>query len=436
VTDADVNRGARGADPPARRQQVQRFVGLTAARGIAAAMSGVWIIIAARQLSLEEFGELSVLLALAVIFVNASDAGIQVVLADHLARAGTVSRPVVLAALRRRMSYSVLGAVAVTALYQFASTSKQVSVPLVFSVSIIATVGHQTLLTAYRATGRVMYDAVNELASRAGVLVLGTAALVAGGGLLAAAAVYSLTDVVSIVVIGLLVVSRLAVRHDPDGIAAPDFRLRHTFPLAVGVTVWMIYLRVDIYILTLLRGPEEAALYGAANRFLDIALLPAVVLGHTILAYVSPLSGRKRLAEVHRYMGAAAAVAAVMALAGTVLATPVLQFFGPDYAAARGAAIILLVSAIPGALVATLAPVAGVTSRHWFGLLAIGALVVNVGLNWAVIPTFGIVGAAWATVASQAAFALALYVLVRKGDTIAIPNREAAGGEPNGVSTC
>jgi O-antigen/teichoic acid export membrane protein len=419
-----------GADigPTNRSQQAGRFMGLTTARGVAAALSGLWIIVAARQLSLEQFGELSVLLALAVVFVNLSDAGVQVEMSDHFARSGVISRPVLLNALRRRLAYGFFGAIALIILFEIATPNRDLVIPVLFGVSVIATVGHQTLLSANRAMGRVSYDAANEVISRAAVLVIGAIVLLADWGLVGVGAVYALTDVGSLVIVGWLLFARHVVPDDPRAASAPNFRLRHTFPLAVGITVWLIYLRVDIYVLTLLRGADDAALYGAANRFLDVALIPATALAHTILAYVSPLSGRRRLREVHRYLLAAAGIAVVVAIVGSVLATPVLKIFGPEYAAARNATIVLLVSAVPGALVATLTWVAAVTNRRWFGVVAALALVGNVGLNLLVIPGYGIVGAAWATVITQALFAIALYVIVRRGDAVPLPG----GPKPNG----
>ncbi len=403
-------------DSGRRRRQMKHFAGLTTARGAASAISGIWIIVAARRLTITQFGDLSILLALGSIFINISDVGLQVVIGDHVARAGSMSRRVVLEGVRRRLVYAAGCAVCVVVLYLVAASDKNVVVPLVFAGSVLGTAVYQIVLAAYRAQGRVTADAVNEVASRSGLLICGFAVLVFGWGLVGASAVYGAADLVSAVAVTAFVARRYFVRD--DAAAPPDLRLRATAPLAVAITIWLVYLRIDGYLVGLLSGPSEAGLYGAAYRFLDVAMLPALVLSHTVLAHVSPLNGRERLAEIHRFLRLSVGVAIPIAIGGSLLVGPVLVWlFPPAFASAQAVAVLLLISSVPGAVVATLAPLAGVSDRRQFAYTAAAALGFNVALNLVLIPRYGAAGAAWATVISQVFLGAALYPVVRRGCT-------------------
>jgi len=368
-----------------RRRQLKHLFGLTSARGIASGISAIWLIVAAHHLSLTQFGDLSILLALGSIFINISDAGLQVVIGDHVAQAGAISRAVVFEGVRRRLLYGAVCAAAVVGLYLAAASDRNPLVPILFAGSVLGTATYHIVLAAYRARGRVAVDAANEIVSRAGVLVVGT-----------------------------WYVGRryfVADDHRPK----PDLRLRSTASLAIAVTIWLVYLRVDGYLVGLLAGSDEAGIYAAAYRFLDFAMLPALVLNHTVLAHVAPLRGRQRLAEIHRFLVQSVGVAIPVAIVGSLLVGPVIRLLFPStFAPAAGVAVILLLSSVPGAAAATLVPLAGVADRRRFAAAAIAVLVLNVAINLVVIPAYGATGAAWATVVSQLFLAGVLYPLVRR----------------------
>ncbi len=396
-----------------RRRQIRGLFGLTAARGGAAVVSGVWLIVVAHELTLTQFGDLSILLALGSIFINISDAGLQVMIGDHVARAGVISRRVVIEGIARRLVYAAVCAVAVIALYLAAAADSNPIVPVLFAGSVLGTAVYQIVLAAYRARGMVAVDAANEIFSRVGVLVVGTALVLAGGRLVAAAAVYPAADLLSAAAVTWYIARRYFVSD--DRLPKPDLRLRSTASLAVAITIWLVYLRVDGYLVGLLAGSDAAGIYAAAYRFLDFAMLPALVLSHTVLAHVAPLRGRERLAEVHRFLVQSVVISVPIAVVGSLVVGPAIRIlFPPTFAAAGGVAVILLLSSVPGAAAATLVPLAGVADRRLFAAVAIGALVLNVGINLAVIPTYGATGAAWATVISQLFLAVSLYPLIRR----------------------
>jgi O-antigen/teichoic acid export membrane protein len=90
------------------------------------------------------------------------------------------------------------------------------------------------------------------------------------------------------------------------------------------------------------------------------------------------------------------------------------DLFGANFAGASTTLIILLVSALPTAVVAAFAPVAGLVNRRSFAVAALLALILNAGANFAVVPRFGIAGAAWVNDGSQLFLACWLVRLVAR----------------------
>jgi O-antigen/teichoic acid export membrane protein len=106
----------------------------------------------------------------------------------------------------------------------------------------------------------------------------------------------------------------------------------------------------------------------------------------------------------------AAGVALLTAVLSAVLAVaarPIMAFtFGADFARSVPVLRVLLVAAVPTAVVSALGPLTAVGQRRGYaGVLAM-ALASNVALNIILIPRHGAIGAAWANAASQTLLAV------------------------------
>ncbi|MEM9164320.1 MAG: flippase [Cyanobacteria bacterium P01_F01_bin.4] len=105
------------------------------------------------------------------------------------------------------------------------------------------------------------------------------------------------------------------------------------------------------------------------------------------------------------------ALAVALGLIG--FAGPVLQLFGPDFTAAKGALIILILGQLVNVGAGSVGYLMTMTGHQTQSAWVMGAsAVVNVGLNLVGIHFFGIVGAALATALSMTMWNIWLYVLV------------------------
>src|SRR5216684_1443491 len=85
------------------RLLIRRAFGLSAGRGVASVLSAAWVIVIARRLSVDQFGEVSVALALVLIFSTVSDLGLQNILARDVVETGRIRRAVLDAVVARRL---------------------------------------------------------------------------------------------------------------------------------------------------------------------------------------------------------------------------------------------------------------------------------------------------------------------------------------------
>ncbi len=181
--------------------------------------------------------------------------------------------------------------------------------------------------------------------------------------------------------------------------------LRDSWPLILSSIAIMIYMKIDQIMLGQMVGDDAVGIYSAAVRISEVwYFIPMVVVASVFPAILeakkrSETQYYNRLQKLYDFM---VLLSVAVALPMTFIATPlVVLLFGAPYAEAGVVLAIHIWSAVFVFL--------GVASSKWFlaenrQLLSLqrtffGAIV-NVGLNLWLIPFYGPVGAAMATVVS------------------------------------
>jgi O-antigen/teichoic acid export membrane protein len=405
------------------RRLVKLAGGLAVGRGAASGLSAAWLIVAARQLSLGEFGDLSLLLATTMVATIVSERGLQSALGIHVANHGVLDRASLRIAIVRRLPIAAVMAVVSGALFLAVSSTRSFAPPLLAAGSVLGASVYSTVLSGYRSLGRVSVDAGNEIVSRIAVLAAGTLWLAHGGGLVAAISCYALADIASAGAVVLLVWRRHAVDAGP-AVSAIDIRLRATMPLAVVMILTTVYYRLDTYLIGLLRGSEAAGLYAAAYRFLDLAALFPLAVGGVVLAHAARQSAPGRLRTLHRLVAVSLPISIPFTAAGLLGGSKLCSLvFGASFAQAGTTATVLLLGTLPTAVAGMALPVIMVADRRAAMVLAASTLTVNLGLNLALIPVLGGEGAAIVNGISQCLLAGGVYAITRRQ-----AHDEVAGG--------
>jgi O-antigen/teichoic acid export membrane protein/glycosyltransferase involved in cell wall biosynthesis len=229
---------------------------------------------------------------------------------------------------------------------------------------------------------------------------------------------YSLPVIcVSLVVMRLTACAAYAIvaRHQLVGLWSATWPLTREIaaqaPTFAAVNILAaIHWQIGSVLINRLGSHEAAAEYGVTSRF----LVPAAVLLSSYAGVIQPVTARLAAQSIpgmgdflSRCLRFVFAFALPFTVGGFLLGHELLAlFFGARYASAWPALGLLLTSVIPFCLVMVVSRGLIATSRQRFDLLGnLVAVVVNVSLNFILIPRFGATGAAAAQLLSVSAMA-------------------------------
>jgi polysaccharide transporter, PST family len=182
--------------------------------------------------------------------------------------------------------------------------------------------------------------------------------------------------------------------------------LRSSWPLVLSGLVIAIYLRIDQIMLAAMAGDAAVGVYSVAARLAEVwYFVPMALTTSTLPALIQ--SRERSHAEftqrTERLFTVMVLLSVAVAIPTTLLARPVVLFlYGPEYA---GSVVPLIVLTWTGVFVSL-----GVARESWMlaeGLMThsfattVWGAVINVLLNLVLIPRYGGLGAAIATLAAQ-----------------------------------
>lgn len=215
---------------------------------------------------------------------------------------------------------------------------------------------------------------------------------------------------------------RSSLRPDTAG-AAPAYRtrewLRVSLPLLLVTGMHVLMRQVDTVMLGAIAGTDAAGLYYPVARISELASIGLLATNAIVAPMVSELHAADARARLQRLLTLAAlatsAVTAALALAFWLAGEALLGLFGPAFTAGYPALMILLGGQVVNALCGPVGYVMTMTGHQDRAALVLAVTAVaNLALNAALIPRFGLTGAAAATAISIAAWNLWLLVEVRR----------------------
>lgn len=300
----------------------------------------VTTLLLARGLGASEFGAFGYLSALAVVAAEAADLGLH----------GTATRALVAGTLPLRGV--VLSKLRLTSFFLVATFLAHPFVPLLTPLLLwfVGSGWAEILGVALRARGRRAQEAALLLVLRLLGLVLVAAVLGQGGAALACFWALGLSTL-PVILMGALLVRRAyaAAAPLPDpGMAAI---LRSSLPLAVNGGLALLSLRVELLVVSFLRGDLEAGYFLAALQVVQVlnSTIPT-----SISAGAMPSLTREALAAgtvdaARRRTASTVALAAAPACLGLALVAPALteKLYGTAYAPSALTLSVLALSLVP-----------------------------------------------------------------------------------------
>jgi O-antigen/teichoic acid export membrane protein len=197
---------------------------------------------------------------------------------------------------------------------------------------------------------------------------------------------------------------RANIDDEARPVAVPARRLdeavRDIVPLGIASVLAALYFRVDVLLLEAWHGTEAAGLYNAVFRIVEaLRLLPAAVLAVAMPVLFRAVDAR----AVVRVASSLTALAAAVSVALWLVADWIVPWtFGGAYSPAVPAFRVLLLGFPLMALNYALTHQLIGWNRHGaYAALCAAALAVNLAVNSRLIPQLSLLGAAWATVATE-----------------------------------
>jgi O-antigen/teichoic acid export membrane protein len=377
-----------------------------AGRLVALTASVVVLRLTTGYLGIERFGELSIVLAFALVLAIVADLGIPIVLARELARAPDRADELGATLLTLRLVGSLVLFALFLPLVWALPYAGHVKLGLVLAAAgVVAGAGGGIARAFFQVHLRLEYAAL--LDALAGLLSIGLVALVVSLDL-GFLAVVGVSPAVALATAALgLALTRRFWRVS----LRPSWRLARPLArdaAAIGVVsvLGFLHFRVDSIMLSVLRPASDVGIYAVSYAFLEQALvLPALFMGAVFPILVRLLEARSPDAEdvIRRSLHFLVLLALPLAIAAFALAPTLVRLVaGGDFESAATPLRILapaLVFAFANTIFA--AVLLALNRRRALIVASLLGLAVNVLLNLAAIPAFGYVGAAATTVASE-----------------------------------
>ncbi len=394
-------------------EQPRRVVANMAAKGTAFAVEKgaqlAMVIVAGRTLGEARFGRFAFASSLAVVLAFATDLGLTIWTTRALARRGEATGPLLATGLRMRLAASAVVMAA------FAGVALAVE-DRGLAVAVLA-LGAAALARGLCDHARAVFRANERLGDEGklntAIAVLGMgggiAGLLAGAGGIAALALGILAGTLAGAVYGFLLLGRnYGPWAGPADWTLARRMLREAAPFYLAGAFTLVYARADVLLLKLRSFDTEVGAYRAAGQLVEVVKQLPVLLMTATFPQLARGFHESRAALIHTervimglLLGSGILLGAALALA----ADPIIMLpFGADFGRAVPA-LRTLALAVPLQFV-NCGVLHFFIARDRGGLnmaFAAAMVVVNAGTNLALDGVLGAVGAAAATVVTEAA---------------------------------
>lgn len=403
-----------------RERATSRNVAFAAAAQVVGKLSTfVWMLVAARQMSRGEFGSFNFALSVALLVSAMAEWAFDAVLVQRASREPASLEQHYAEAVAWQSVLALPLFVAAALAVGFARPDHTLRLTLaLLLIAVFLELWNDSARSAAAAARNQAGTSAALAVQRLVTMVLAVPVLVAGGGTAALAAVFAASYAVGVVT-HQLALRRLGIRLRLRLVTRDGMRafIAGTWAIGLSALVLIALARVDSILLSVISGDAALGSYAAAYRLFETTLFLVFAVSGAVYPMMSaaPDDAAVIRRSIESGLTAVAVVYLPMAAVCLVDAPGVLAvLFGHEYAdTAAGALRWLALAPLPYAL-AYLATSALAATRRTTPLLlgALGALVVNVALNLALLPHFGATGAGFATTAAYTVEAVALLVSV------------------------
>jgi O-antigen/teichoic acid export membrane protein len=394
---------------------LRNTVVVLAAKVVARLIALVTVIATLQHLGPARYGAFTTLVNYTAIVSVVLDLGFNVL----FVREGARHRTEIQRYLRNVMSIRLLMAVMSLVILAVALSLAGLGDLIAPAFALMVLTSYASLLrnTLY-AVQRLGYEAVAVILESLVLIALVVAGIKTNQGVMyfvwAYAAQYAFSCAYFAVVLAATRIATIGWRFEPKLLRA---WLWQGLPFALTFVLTILYFRIDQPIVYALRPHAEAGWYAAAYKPFEALLFIPMTLLSVVFPVLSIYHRERRqdlLDAVSSFYKALLLMGWPMTIGIFVLARPLtrdLYLYPQSEPALRILALALVIGFVNNAFIGALSASDRQSSFTW---AAAWSLVANVGLNLALIPPYGYLGASWATVATEIVLFIAGWTLTAR----------------------
>jgi len=207
----------------------------------------------------------------------------------------------------------------------------------------------------------------------------------------------------------------------PQGPRAYDFGgwFNVSLPLVVVAAAELMLQNTDVLVISRFMTPDDVAIYFASAKTMSLIMFVHFAVGSAVANRFSALNARGDMEQLRAFVRDSVNWTFWPSLLGAAiilaLGKPLLWLFGPQFEAGYPVMFILVIGFLFRSAFGPAEVLLSMLGEHQIcaAVLIVTALL-NLALNFALVPVFGLVGAAAATSMSLATAALMSYVVARR----------------------
>lgn len=196
--------------------------------------------------------------------------------------------------------------------------------------------------------------------------------------------------------------------------------IKESWPYALLTLVMTVYYRVDVIMLEHLLpdGAHQAGIYAQGLRVPEMGNMFALLFAGLLLPMFSKMLSKKE--SIHGLMSLAFRLLVTPAILGAVF----IHFFGLEIITLAFSSEVKATAEVQEILMITFIPLASTyvfgtlltanNNLKWLNIFSVVGVVVNIGMNWWLIPQSGPVGAAYATFVTQGVIITLQLMLIKR----------------------
>jgi O-antigen/teichoic acid export membrane protein len=248
------------------------------------------------------FGQYTIATTFASFFAVLADFGLTLITAQLLAKPQAKPEKIVnnLLALRFFSAFIILGIAPLVVWFFPYDLQTKIGVGIA-SLSFLFVALNQILVGLFQKELRLGRVAIAELISKALLVVFIVGAVYWEAGLYGVLTASVVSTVINFLLHYYFSRSFFRVKFEFDFVLWKEVIYR-TWPIALTITLNLIYLRADTFILSLFRGEEEVGLYGAAYRIVDVLTSLPFIFAGIIMPILTASWGEGNHAAFNRVM--------------------------------------------------------------------------------------------------------------------------------------